>query len=81
MASARVFRTGGTAEAYGTGAHVGVGYDVHIPRARTLALTPYARYLATSIRDGNVTAYGNMTGVTALQNRSVVQLGLALSWY
>jgi hypothetical protein len=81
MASARVFRTGGSAEAYGWGTHVGVGYDVHIPRARSLALTPYARYVATSIRDGNVTAFGNMTDVTALQNKSVVQLGLAVSWY
>lgn len=81
VASVTLSGNGGGAENYGQAGQLGVGYDIRFRWPRSIALTPYASYSATRLRDGGVRVFGNAGSITDLQNRSITQLGLAVRWY
>jgi hypothetical protein len=72
---------GGGAENYGLAARVGVGYDVRFRWMRSVAITPYVSYAVTRLRDGVARTSGNGGAITGLDNRNIIQSGIALRWY
>ena len=69
---------GGSAEANGAAALLGLGYDLRF--WRSLALAPYFTHTVTNIRPG-VRISGNAGAVTRIQNSRITQVGTALRWY
>lgn len=72
---------GGGAENYGLAARAGAGYDIRFRWMRSVAITPYVSYAATRLRDGVARTSGNGAGITGLDNRYIIQSGIALRWY